>query len=105
MGEMAKSKCTCKKKCKKNCKYFKVVLYLRNNKIYHLNLEQNAYLIHLSWCSSLFCIANGVLNNINLKKDENLSGQNFFPLVEHVVYEVGIGLQSCLDQLLVPEKV
>ena len=93
------------KNCQEICKYFKVVLYLSNNKKYHLILEQNAYLIHLSWCYVLFCIANGMLNNINLKKQKSLVGSNFSPLVEHFGYAVGIGLQTCLDQLIVPKEV
>ena len=53
----------------------------------------------------LFCIANGMLNQVQSEKAEKLSGQNFSPLVEHVIYEVGTGLQTCFDQLLVPEEV
>ncbi len=33
-----------------------------------------------------------------IRKAKKLSGQNFFPLVEHSVYEVGIGFQHCLRQ-------
>ena len=36
---MAKSACT-NKNCQENCKYFKVVLYLRNNKKNRLKLDQ-----------------------------------------------------------------
>ena len=45
-----------------------VVLYVRKNTKYHLKLEQNAYLIHLSWCYVLFCIANGMHNQVQSEK-------------------------------------
>ena len=67
------------KNCQEICKYFKVVLYLSNNKKYHLILEQNAYLIHLSWCYVLFCIANGMINLVKSEKAEKLSGVKLFP--------------------------
>ena len=73
---MAKCACT-NKKCQKNCEYFKVVFYLRNNTKYHLKLERNAYLIHLSWCYVLFCIANGMLNQIQSEKRKSLVGKPF----------------------------
>jgi hypothetical protein len=40
----------------------------------------------------LFCIANGMLSQVQSKKAEKLSWQNFSPLVEHVAKGVGIGL-------------
>ena len=76
------------------CKFKNIVLYLRKNTKYHLKLERNAYLIHLSWCPMLFCIANGMLNQVQSEKAEKLSGQIFSPLVEHAVYAAGIGLQT-----------
>ena len=60
-----------------NFEYFKVVFYLRNNTKYHLQLEQNAYLIHLSWCYVLFCIANGMLNQVQSEKRKSLVGKPF----------------------------
>ena len=73
---MAKYACT-NKKCQKNCEYFKVVFYLRNNTKYHLKLERNAYPIHLSWCYVLFCIANGMLNQVQSEKRKSLVGKTF----------------------------
>ena len=83
---MAKSACT-NKNCQENCKYSKVVLYLRNNK---QKIPSSTTPIYLT-TKSPELVFHSILQHkrraqqYKSEKTEMLSGHNVSPPVKHVI--------------------